>query len=86
MPIDELERSKNLIIADILRGMDNPQQSSDILAYMEIQFKNEKSLVNYIGNLKAVSAENIIEAANTYLSEDCLSTVLLKPTEIIYFK
>ena len=77
--IDELERSKNLIIADILRGMDNPQQSSDILAYMEIQFKNEKSLVNYIGNLKAVAADNIIEAANTYLSENCLSTVLLKP-------
>jgi len=78
--IDELERSKNLIIADILRGMDNPQQSSDILAYMEIQFKNEKSLVNYISNLKAVESKHIIEAANTYLNEDSLSTVLLKPT------
>ncbi len=59
--------------------MDNPQQSSDILAYMEIQFKNEKSLVDYIVKLEAVSSENIIEAANTYLQEDCFSTVLLKP-------
>ncbi len=77
--VDELERSKNLITADILRGMDNPQQSSDILAYMEMQFKNEKSLVNYIEQLKAVSRENIMEAANTYLQEDALSTVLLNP-------
>ncbi len=79
VPVDEIERSKNLIIADILRGMDNPQQSSDILAYMEMQFKSEKSLVNYIAKLKAVSDENIIDAANTYLYEDCFSTVLLKP-------
>ena len=77
--IDEIERSKNLIIADILRGMDNPQQSSDILAYMEMQFKNEKSLVDYIDQLKAVSAEDIMQAANTYLQEDNLSTVLLNP-------
>ena len=79
VPVTEIERSKNLIIADILRGMDNPQQSSDILAYMEMQFENEKSLVDYIAKLKAVSSENIIDAANTYLKEDCFSTVLLKP-------
>lgn len=78
-PIDELERNKNLIIADILRGMDNSQDCSDILAYLEIQFKNEKTVVEYIGKVKAVSSENIIEVANTYLQEDSLSTVLLKP-------
>ena len=79
VPIDELERNKNLIIADILRGMDNPQGCPEILAYLEIQFKSEKSLVDYIAKVKAVSSENIIEAANTYLQEDSLSTVLLKP-------
>jgi predicted Zn-dependent peptidase len=77
--IDELERNKNLIIADILRGMDNPQDCPEILAYLEIQFKSEQSLVEYIAKVKAVSSENIIEAANTYLQEDSLSTVLLKP-------
>ncbi|HUK84422.1 MAG TPA: pitrilysin family protein, partial [Candidatus Acidoferrum sp.] len=79
VPLNEIERSKNLIIADILRCMDNPQQSSDVLAYMEMQFNDEKSLVNYIAGLKNVSDENIIDAANTYLKEDCFSTVLLKP-------
>ena len=79
VPIDELERNKNLIIADILRGMDNPQDCPEILAYLEMQFKSEQSLVDYIAKVKAVSSENIIEAAGTYLQEDCLSTVLLKP-------
>ena len=81
VPVDEIERSKNLIIADIFRGMDTPQQSSDILAYMEMQFESEKSLVDYIAKLKAVSSENIIDVAKTYLQEDCFSTVLLKPKE-----
>ena len=79
VPIDELERTKNLIMADILRGMDNPQECSEILAYMEMQFKSEKALVDYIGKIKAVSSEDIMEAANTYLQEDNLSTVILKP-------
>ncbi len=73
----ELERNKNLIIAEILRGIDNPQQTSDILAYMEIQFKSEKALVDYIDDLNAVSSGNIMEVANTYLQEDFLATVLL---------
>jgi predicted Zn-dependent peptidase len=79
VPIDELERNKNLIIGGILRGMDNPQEAQEILAYMEMQFKSEKALVDYIGKIKAVSSENIKKAADTYFREDCLSTVLLKP-------
>jgi predicted Zn-dependent peptidase len=78
VPIDELERKKNLIIAGILRGMDNSQEAQEILAYMEMQFKSEKALVEYIGKIKAVSSERIREAANTYLREDCLSTAILK--------
>ena len=79
VPVDEIQRGKNLITAEILRAIDNPQQSSDILAYMEIQFKSEKSLADYIDHLKAVTSENILEAANTYLQEDSFSTILLTP-------
>ena len=81
VPADELERSKNLICADILRGMDNPHEMSEILAYMEIQFRSEKSLDDYVRKIKAVSSESIMEAANTYLSENCLATVILKPKQ-----
>ena len=78
---DELERTKNLILGAALRGMDNPQECMEILAYMEMHFKSERALVNHIAKIKAVSSNDILEAANTYLQESCLSTVILKPTK-----
>ena len=81
IPIDELERTKNLIVGASLRGMDNPLECSEILAYMEMQFKSESALIDHLAKIKAVSSEDIMSAANTYLQEDCLSTVLLKPAE-----
>jgi predicted Zn-dependent peptidase len=79
VPTEELERNKNLISAEILRGMDNPHECSEIIAYMERQFKSERALVDYIGKIKAVSGEDITDAANTYLQDNCLSIVFLKP-------
>ena len=76
---DELEKGKNLICAEILRGMDNPHEMSEIIAYMEIQFRSERALEDYVGKIKAVSSEDLIDAANIYLKEDCFSTVILKP-------
>jgi predicted Zn-dependent peptidase len=81
VPVDELERTKNLIVGASLRGMDDPQECSEILAYMEMQFRSEKALIDHIAKVKAVSSEDIIDAACTYLQEDCLSTVILKPTK-----
>jgi predicted Zn-dependent peptidase len=81
VPAAELEKCKNLITAEILRGMDNPHEVSEIMAYLEIQFRSEKSLADYVGKIGAVSSENIMEAADTYFQEDCLSTVILKPKE-----
>ncbi len=77
----ELDRNKNLIMAEILRGMDNPHECSEIIAYMEMQFRTETALVDYIGKIKAVSSEDIMEAAKRYLQEDSLTTVALKPTK-----
>ena len=81
VPLDELERNKNLIVGASLRGMDDPQECQEIIAYMELQFKNENALVNHIAKIKDVSSQDIMNAANTYLQEDSLSTVLLKPTK-----
>jgi len=79
VPIDELERTKNMIVGASLRGMDDPQECSEILSYMEMQFRSENALVDYIAKIKAVSSEDIVDAANTYLQADSFSTVLLKP-------
>jgi predicted Zn-dependent peptidase len=81
VPVDELEKTKNLIVGASLRGMDDPQDCSEILAYMEMQYKSENALVDHVEKVKAVSSENILEAANTYLQEDRLATVILKPKE-----
>jgi predicted Zn-dependent peptidase len=79
IPLDELEKNKKIITAGILREMDNPQEAPGILAYLEMQFGSEKSLVDYIGKVKSVSSQDIIDAANSYLQNDCVSTVLLNP-------
>ena len=79
VPVDEIDRTKNLIVGASLRGMDDPQECQEIIAYMEMQFKNEKALVDHITRVKAVSSQDIMDAANTYLQEDSLSTVLLEP-------
>jgi zinc protease len=76
---DELERNKNLIVAGILRSMDRSQDALEIITYLEMQYKSEKSLGDYISKIKAISADNIINAANFYFKEDNLSTVLLTP-------
>jgi predicted Zn-dependent peptidase len=81
VPFYELEKTKNLIVGASLRGMDDAQDCSEILAYMEMQFKSENALVDHVAKVKAVSSENILEAANTYLQEDLLATVILKPKE-----
>jgi predicted Zn-dependent peptidase len=81
VPPDELEKTKNLIVGASLRGMDDPQDCSEILAYMEMQFKSENALVDHVAKVKAISSENILEAANTYLQEDWLATIILKPKE-----
>jgi predicted Zn-dependent peptidase len=83
VPVDELEKTKNLIVGASLRGMDDPQDCSEIIAYMEMQYKSENALVDHVTKVKAVSSENILEAANKYLQEDWLATVILKPKEIV---
>jgi predicted Zn-dependent peptidase len=79
VPLIELEKTKNLIMGASLRGMDDPQECSEIIAYMEMQFKSGKALVDHLSKIKAVTPDNIIETANMYLKEDYLSTVIVKP-------
>ena len=43
--------------------MDDPQDCSEILAYMELQFKSENALVDHVARVKAVSSKDILDAA-----------------------
>jgi predicted Zn-dependent peptidase len=79
VPAEELERNKKLILSGILRGIDNPDECQDILAFMEIQFNNEKSLGSYLEKIKTVTTTDIQNAAQTYLQEDNFNTAILTP-------
>jgi predicted Zn-dependent peptidase len=76
---DELEKSKNLILGDIFRSMDNPQGLPGILADMEIYFGNENALLDYMDKICSLSEQDVTEAANKYFQDKNYSTAILKP-------
>jgi predicted Zn-dependent peptidase len=76
---EELERNKRLILSGILRGIDNPDECQDILAFMEIQFNHEKALGSYLEKIKAVTTKDVQAAAQMYLQEDNFNTAVLTP-------
>ena len=76
--IEELQKCKNIIMGSVLRGMDNFEECPEILAFMEIQFRRETALADYLERVKEVSSEDIMDVANL-LKPDELSTALLKP-------
>ncbi len=76
---EELERNKRLILSGILRGIDNPDECQDILAFMEIQFNNEKALGGYLEKVKTVTTAEVQAAAQMYLQEDNFNTAILTP-------
>ena len=69
VPFDELERAKQIMVGGILRGMDNPQDTLDILSFIEIQFRSELGLERYLEKVKAVTSDDIRQAAVKYLGE-----------------
>jgi len=75
----ELEKAKQIMLGGVLRGMDNPHDSMEIINYMELQFQAASALKNYLDKIRAVTANDIKEAVNRYLNEDCLCTAILNP-------
>jgi zinc protease len=79
IPADELERAKQIMLGGVLRGMDSPHDSYEIITFMEIQFNSEFGLKDYVAKIKAVSTDDIREAAAKHLNEDNLCTAILNP-------
>jgi predicted Zn-dependent peptidase len=76
---EELERNKKLMLSGILRGIDSPDECQDILAFMEVQFNDEKALSSYLAKIKAVTTKDVLNAAQTYLQEDNFTSAILTP-------
>lgn len=77
--VEELQRAKQIMLGGVLRGMDSPHDSYEIITFMELQFRSEFGLENYVAKIKAVTCDDIREAAVRHLAEDFLCTAILKP-------
>jgi predicted Zn-dependent peptidase len=75
----ELEKAKQIMLGGVFRGMDNPHDSMEIINYMELQFQKEDALKNYLDKVRGVTVGDIQDAANRYLSRECLCTAILNP-------
>ena len=75
----ELEKSKNLILSDLLRSMDNSQELPRTIAEAEVLFSNEKALISYTNKIKSLTKEDIMTTANKYFEEDNYSIATLTP-------
>jgi predicted Zn-dependent peptidase len=78
---DELQRCKNLVIADLLRGMDSNQALPELLAGEEIQFRNGYSLCNYRDRITSLTIGDVISAANKHFQEDDYATSIVVPKD-----
>jgi predicted Zn-dependent peptidase len=79
VPEAELNKGKDMILGDIFRGVDNAQSCPEILTLMEIQFGDENALLDYVNQVRVVTAIEVRDVANKYLQEDQLATAVLTP-------
>jgi len=76
---DELDKSKNLLLGEIFRAIDNPNELTHLLANDEIHFENERSLLDYANKIKSITEQDITEAANKYFEDENFSIAILTP-------
>ncbi len=75
----ELEKSKNIVIGDILRAMDNPHELPRLITDTEIVYGNQSGLQEYLNKLRAVTTQNIQQVANKYFQDKNYSTATVVP-------
>lgn len=74
---EEIEKSKNLMIGDIIRGIDSPHELPRIMADVELIYGDERGLSNYIDKLILVNKQSIKDIACKYFQEEKYSTAIL---------
>ncbi|MCW4009211.1 MAG: insulinase family protein [Candidatus Bathyarchaeota archaeon] len=75
----ELEKSKNMLIGNILRAVDDYHELPRLLADIEIHFENENSLQTYINRINQLTKEDITHAAEKYFQDPNYATAILTP-------
>jgi len=76
---NELDKSKNLLLGNIFRIIDSSHELPRLLAYEEIHFENQNSLIDYTNKINALTELEMTEVANKYFQDKNYSTAILTP-------
>jgi predicted Zn-dependent peptidase len=76
---NELDKSKNLLLGNIFRVIDNSHELPRLLAYEEIHFGNQNSLIDYTNKVNSLTELDMAEVANKYFQDKNYSTAILTP-------
>jgi predicted Zn-dependent peptidase len=79
LPDKELRKCKDMIKGYALRTLDDHLGCAALLVEEETQFQNQHAIRDYLKRIESVSAREINEVANEYLTEDRFSTATLEP-------
>jgi predicted Zn-dependent peptidase len=75
----ELGKVKDMIMGAVYREMDSPTNLPETLASLEMLFKKETAVEEYIEKIKTITTQDITEVANKYLQSDSFSAAVLNP-------
>ena len=76
---NELDKTKNLMIGNIFRTIDDSEELPKILACEEIHFENGNSLLDYKNKIISMREQDLIEVASRYFQDENYSTAILTP-------
>jgi zinc protease len=77
VPKAELEKSKNLLIANHYRTIDDSHELPILLADSEIHYKDAKALQDYLNKIAQLSPQDITEIANKYFKDENYAWTIL---------
>ena len=75
----ELTKVKDMIMGAVYREIDSPINLPETLASLEMLFRKETALEEYIQRIKSKSIQDITTVANKYLAPDNFSIAILNP-------
>lgn len=77
VPADELETVKNFMAGEFVGSLNTPFEIADRYKVILLDGLPDDFLVQYIPSIRAVTAEDILQTANQYLSVDALMEVIV---------
>ena len=75
----ELDKSKSLLTGNLFRVVDSSHELPRLLAYEEILFGNQNSLLEYINKINSLTGQDLTDVANKYFQDKNYATAILAP-------